>query len=236
MLLRILAGISLTAALLFAGCTTEKGMANLDNPTLPSQTGKSVYLMTVTLRNTFVTSYQPRLFSVKLSKKTASDNPHFINFEPDPQSRSESNSAATGCSYLLRMELEPGTYTLVGLNCLGQSMTINADFFVPIAARLKTATPGVYYLGHIEATVRERKGDEFRAGGAVLPTQEQRLTGAWGGTFDVVITDQWATDGAKFGAKFPAIAKMAVQKDLLPAFERGRIQAWWEKNAFNDVP
>jgi len=236
MLLRILAGVSLTAALFFAGCTTEKGMANLDNPAVPSKTGKSVYLMTVTLKNTFVTSYQPRLFSVKLSKKNASGNPHVITFEPDPQSRSESNSVATGCSYLLRLELEPGTYTLVGLNCLGQSMTINADFFVPIAAKLKTATPGVFYLGHIEATVRERKGDEFRAGGPGLPTQEQRLTGAWGGTFDVVITDGWTTDAAKYGAKFPSIAKMNVQKDLLPAFERGRIQAWWEKNAFNDVP
>jgi hypothetical protein len=236
MLLRILAGISLTAALLFAGCTTEKGMANLDNPAVPSQTGKSVYLMTVTLRNTFVTSYQPRLFSVKLAKKTSSENQHFITFEPDPQSRSESNSVATGCSYLLRMELEPGTYTLVGLNCLGQSLMMNADFFVPIAARLKTPAAGAFYLGHIEATVRERKGDEFRACGARLPTQEQRLTGAWGGTFDVVITDEWTADAAKFGAKFPAIATMNVQKDLLPAFERGRIQAWWEKNAFNDVP
>lgn len=235
MLFRIIAGASLTLALLFSGCATEKGMAVLDNPAAVSQPSKPIYLMTVTLRNTFVTAYQPRLDAVRLQKKLANGNTSIVLIQPDLQSRFESNSSTTGCSYLLRMEIEPGIYTLLGLSCLGQSMYTNGTFYVPIQARLSPSTPGIFYLGHIEANVRERKKGEFRAG-PLLPTQEQSVTGASGGTFDVEITDQWDADSAKFEAKFPALKGIKAQKEVLPPFNRERIQQWWEKDAFNDLP
>jgi hypothetical protein len=235
MLFRIIAGASLTLALLFSGCATEKGMAVLDTPAAGSQSSKPVYLMTVTLRNTFVPAYQPRLATVRLQKKLANGNSTLVLVQPDLQARFESNSATTGCSYLLRMELEPGVYTLLGLSCLGQSMYTNGTFYVPIQARLLPSAPGFFYLGHIEATVRERKKNEFRAG-PLLPSQEQSVTGASSGTFDVEITDQWETDSVKFETKFSALKGVNVQKDVLPPFNRARIQQWWDTNAFGDMP
>jgi len=235
MLFRIIAGASLTLALLFSGCTTDKGMAVLDNPTTVSQSGKPVYLLTVTLRNTFVPAYQPRLDAIRLQKKLPKGYSTIVLVQPDLQSRSESNSPVIGCSYLLRMELEPGEYHLLGLSCLGQSMYVNSSFFVPIQAKLTPSAPGVFYLGHIEATVRERKKNEFRAG-PLMPAQDQSVTGASGGTFEVEITDQWETDSVKFQTKFPALTGINTTKDVLPSFNRAQIQQWWDEDAFHDLP
>jgi len=212
-------------------------MAVLDNASTTSKSAKSVFLLTVSLRNTFVPAYQPKLQAVKIVKLTGPETYKTFLFEADLASRSESNLASVGSSYLLRMEIEPGDYIIMGLNSYGQSMMINGEFFTPIGTRLRVsaATPGICYLGHVEAIVRERKGDEFRAG-PYLPMQEQKLTGASGGTFDIAITDQWETDSVKFQNKFPALKTATVQKAVLPPFNPDRIQRWWAKNVFNELP
>lgn len=234
MLPRLIAATALTLSFLFTGCATPQGMAVLDDAATVAKSNKSVYLMTVSLKNTFVPAYQPKLQSVKVMKKSGEYH-KILLFEADLLSRNETNSAATGSSYLLRMEIEPGEYTLLGLNSYGQSMLITGVFFTPLDLRLKVANPGVFYLGHIDATVRERKGEEFRAG-SYLPSQEQKLTGASSGTFDVAITDQWDTDSTKFLNKFPALKGIKVQSAILPAFNRESIQRWWEKSAFVELP
>lgn len=86
---------------------------------------------------------------------------------------------------------------------------------------------GVYYLGHVSAVVRERQGEEFKAG-PTIPVVDQAVVGASGGTFDVVIGDQFERDETLFRAKFPALNGVKIQKTLLPAFDRARAQAWWE--------
>ena len=222
MLLRIIAGASLTLALFLSGCATEKGMAVLDTPASVTKTSKPIYLMTVTLRNTYVTAYQPKLVAVRVQKGNNPGNPQIILFNADPLAKSESNSPAIGSSYLLRMEIEPGAYTILGLDCVGQSMSINGEFFAPIETTIRPSTPGVYYLGHVEATVRERKNDEFRASGKI-PVQEQRLVGAYGGTFDIDITNRWETDSEKFLTKFPALKGIAIHQAVLPPFNRARV-------------
>jgi hypothetical protein len=234
MLSRLLAAASLACLLLHSGCATRQGMATLDDKTAAKPT-KAVYLLSVTLKNNFVPAYQPKLQSVKLQKHDKSEYPVIIIAEVDHLSKNETLSPTTGNNYLLRLELEPGEYTILGLNSVGQSMFITSPFFTPIVARISVREPGFFYLGHINANIRERKGDEFHAGG-ILPTQEQRLTGGFGGTFDVDITDQWATDQGKYQTLFPALARASVQKNTLPPFNRGRVQAWWELNNFKEVP
>ncbi|MBK9990478.1 MAG: hypothetical protein IPP19_07040 [Verrucomicrobia bacterium] len=236
MLLRLIATAALTLSLMLAGCASHQKMANLDDTAKVSKSTKSVYLMTVTLRNTFVPSYQPKLQTVKLLKITGPDTSKVIQHEADLLSRNETNSATTGSSYLLRLEIEPGEYSILGLESFGQSMLITGSFFTPLGARLIVSkTPGVYYLGHIDATVRARKGEEFPAGG-YLPRQEQRLTGASTGSFDVAISDHWETDGAKFLNKFPALKDLNVQKAVLSPYSRESIQRWWDKNTFTQRP
>jgi len=236
MFLRLIAAASLTLSLLFTGCASQRGMVNLDNTATISKSTKSVYLMTVTLRNTFVPSYQPKLQTIKLLKITGPDTSKTIQYEADLLSRNETNSATTGSSYLLRMEIEPGEYSILGLESYGQSMFITGSFFTPLGAKLLVSkTPGIYYLGHIEASVRELKGEEFPAG-SYLPRQEQKLTGASTGSFDVEIADQWETDSAKFQNKFPALKGLTIRKAVLPSYSRQSIQRWWDKNGFTQRP
>jgi len=234
MLSRLLAAASLAFLLFQTGCASHHGMATLDEKTAAKPT-KAVYLLTVTLKNNFVPAYQPKLVSLKLQKLVQSEYPVIQLHEADHLGKSETLTPITGNSYLLRVELEPGEYSLLGLISKGESMFITSPFFTPIQGRISVRGPGIFYLGHIEATVRERKGDEFHAGG-IMPTQEQRLTGGFGGTWDVVITDQWAEDQGKFQNRFPAIAHANVQKSTLSPFNRNSAQAWWVLNNFMEVP
>ncbi|MFT3783854.1 MAG: hypothetical protein QM790_17730 [Nibricoccus sp.] len=231
---RLFAACSLAFALIYSGCATHHGMATLDENTAAKPT-KAVYLLSVTLKNTLIPAYQPKLVSIKVHKLVQSNYPVIQLFETDQQAKNETFTPTTGNTYLLRFELEPGEYSLLGLNSLGESMFISSPFFTPVQGRISASKPGIYYLGHIEVNIRERKGDEFHAGG-ILPTQEQRLTGGFGGTFDVEITDQWATDEEKFQTRFPALTKATVQKSVLSPFNRARAQAWWMLNNFTEVP
>jgi hypothetical protein len=232
MSLRLFAAASLTLALLFTSCATQQGMAGLENADSVSKSTIPVYLLTVTLKNNSVAAYQPKLVAVKLEKHTGPESSKIILIEADQLSKNESLSPAVGNSYLLRMAIAPGDYTILGLTSVGQSMFTCGDFFTPLKMHLAPSAPGVYYLGHIDATVRERKEGEFRAGGNLLPTQEQRIIGAFGGTFDVEISDQWETDAAKFQTKFPALNGISIQKTILPPFSRSQIQQWWDNSGF----
>jgi hypothetical protein len=220
------------AGFFFSGCTTDLGMARLDSPESIAKSTRPVYLMTVNLKNELVPAYQPKLVALKIMKRTGPHSIRVLLVNVDQLSKEESFSPAIGNSYLVRFELEPGDYVLLGLNSVGQSMFTAANFFTPLWMTLHPSTPGVSYLGHIDAVVRKRQEGEFGAGGYSLPTQEQREVGAFGGTFDVTISDRWETDEAKFQQKVPALKGVEIHKNILPAFDRKSIQQWWNNNAF----
>jgi len=194
-----------------------------------SKTGKPIFLMTATLRNTYKTSYQPRLKVVNVEKLIVKDSADRMNFTMGDQGSYESDSPTEGNSYLLRIQLEQGEYVIQGLSCQAHSFPIFGHFFAPIHAKIKSSEPGVYYLGHVDATVRERKDNEFKAG-LSIPLVDQSVSGASGGTFDIEISDQWEKDEPKFQDKFPALKGVAVQKAILPPFDRANAQQWWEAN------
>jgi hypothetical protein len=127
------------------------------------------------------------------------------------------------------MELEAGRYEIRGLTRLARSFPINSFFFAPLHSSLESKESGVFYLGHVTATVRERQGTEFKAG-PTLPLIDQAVSGASGGTFDITISDEFATDEAVFRSKFPALAGVTIKKAILPPFDRANAQKWWEAN------
>ena len=43
-----------------------------------------------------------------------------------------------------------------GLTCLSRHFPIIGTFFAPLHEELTVTQPGVFYLGHVDATVRER--------------------------------------------------------------------------------
>jgi hypothetical protein len=226
MLSRIIAAIALSLTLLLSGCATQK-LPFSDDTDASLKTGKPIFLMTATLRNNYKPAFQPKLQHILVEKSGAQGIQKNMLIFLDAKAKDESNSPVDGSSYLLRMELEQGGYVIRGLNCQGQSFPIIASYFAPIHAELISSKTGVFYLGHIKATVRERKENEFKAGSS-FPLLDQSLAGASGGTFDIEISDQWDKDGEKFLAKFPVLKSVTIQKNILPPFDRATAQKWWE--------
>jgi hypothetical protein len=227
MKLRPLAFATLVFSLLLTGCATRTKMAFQDDDERLTEKSKPVYLMTATIKNTYKTSFQPRLLVVNVEKPGAKEAADRLNFTMDDKAKNETDSAETGNSYLLRLELDPGNYEIVGLTSLARTFPINGFFFAPLHSELEVKGNGVFYLGHITATVRERQGNEFKAGPSI-PLIDQAIAGASGGTFDIAITDEFAVDEPAFRAKFPALSGVSITKAVLPAFDRVKAQQWWE--------
>lgn len=224
---RIICSFIITAAVLLSGCATRTKMAFESDEERLTESSKPVFLMTATLKNTYRTSHQPKLLVVNVERPGAKDASDRLNFTMDEKSKNETDTPEAGNTYLLRMQLDPGRYDIVGLTSLSRSFPINGFFFAPLHASVESNRSGVYYLGHVEATVRERQGNEFKAGPSI-PLIDQAVVGASGGTFDVEISDRMSTDEATFRAKFPALKGVGIKKAILPPFNRAVAQQWWE--------
>jgi len=224
MTMRALAVAGTSLAVLLSACATPTKMAFQDDSERLTEKSKPVLLMTATIKNEYKPTWQPKLRVVHVEKPGAKEAADRLNFTMDAKVRQDTDPEGT---YLLRLELDPGSYELRGMLAMVQSFPINGFFFVPLHSALDVKGPGVYYLGHVNATVRERQGEEFKAGPSV-PLIDQAMVGASGGTFEVVISDDFAADQAVFRSRFPALAGVKIEKAILPAFDRAKAQAWWE--------
>lgn len=220
--------LALSFALFGAGCATRTPMSFADDEEKLTDKSKPVLLMSATIKNTYK-SHQPRLQVVHVEKPGAANASDRLNFVMDGKGRDESNDASMGSRYLIRMELDPGQYEIRGMSSMVHSFPIISSFFTPMHSALDVEGAGVIYIGHVEATVRERQGDEFRAG-PVIPLLDQALSGASGGTFDVTISDAFAGDEALFRDRFPALKDVPIAKRILAPFDKAKAQAWWEKH------
>lgn len=213
-------GLALSAlTVFFVGCASQPKMAFEKPGEVLTATSHPVYLMTVTLKNDYKNSFQPRLQMVQVVKK---DGDKKLNFRND-----DVLALAKGNTYHLRMQLEPGAYEIRGFSSSAFSFPIMTQYFAPLHASVEAQRPGVIYLGNVTATIRERKGNEFKAGPSV-PLIDQAVGGASGGTFDVVISDKFATDEVEFRNRYPALKSVTISKNILPPFDREKAQRMWE--------
>jgi hypothetical protein len=229
MLLRVVALLLLLPGVL-AGCATPTKMAYSNEFKTVVKPSDAVFLMTATIKNTYHPSFQPHLLAVNVEKAGAKEKADRLNFTMDKQARlKEADSHEEGNWYLLRLELPPGQYVIRGLTCNSLRFPIIGTFFAPLHEDLTVTQPGVFYLGHVDATVRERTGSEFKAGPSI-PLIDQAASGASGGTFDVVVSDRWDVDEASFRTTFAPLGSASVAKAILRPFDRALAQDWWEKH------
>lgn len=224
---QLIAFVTILLVGVLSGCATPTKMAFQDDAERLTDKSKPVFLMTATIKNSYRTSFQPKLLVVNVEKVGAKESSDRFNFTMDDKARNESDSAYIGNNYLLRLELDPGRYEIRGLTSLARLFLINGFFFTPLHLPLEVKEPGVYYLGHVNATVRARQENEFKAGPSI-PLIDQAIVGASTGTFDVEITDEFATDESVFRSNFPALATVPIQRAILPSFDRVKAQQWWE--------
>lgn len=221
--------VFLAIAWLLSGCATVTKMSlGKDSDTI-GEGAKSIFLMTADLRNDYHQSYQPEIIVVNVEKPDAKERADRINFTMDDKAREDDGPPQQGNRYLLRMELPAGDYIIRGFTGMSRRFPIQAMFFAPLHADVKSPPSGVYYLGHVTAIIRERKGDEFRAGPPV-PLIDQAVAGFSGGTFDVEVSDQSEADLKEFLAKFPALRTVKIQKALFSPFDRAKAQKFWQEH------
>jgi hypothetical protein len=225
----ILMGAFSFVALTMSGCATRIDMAFYHDTQKLTPTSKPIFLMTATVKNTYKSYYQPKLNTVFVEKEGAKEKADYFNFFMDDKSKNETNTLEAGNNYLIRMELDPGSYEVRAMLGMAHGFPLVGTYLLPVHAPFKSIGPGVFYLGHIEADVRERKENEFKAGPSI-PLLDQAVSGASTGTFEVEISDQFAKDEPLFRAKFPALAGVEIKKSILPPFDRKKAQEWWEKN------
>jgi hypothetical protein len=224
---RYLALAATLAVSLLAGCATPTDMALRNDTDTIQADAKPIYLMTATFRNDYKPSFQPKLIVVHVERPDAKDRVDRLNFVMDNKARDEKDTPKDGNRYLLRMQLPAGDYIVRGFTGFSGVFPIRGMYFAPLHADVKAPASGVYYLGHVAATVRERRETEFRAG-PPIPLIDQAIAGFSGGSFDVEISDRLEADLPEFIAKFPALRTATIQKALLGPFDRDRAQKFWE--------
>lgn len=229
MLSRLLSCAVLAGAVLLSGCATRTKMAYGDDSQQAGPPAKPVMLMTANFKNKYRPGFQPRLLVVHVERPGATEAKDRLNFTMDDKARMETGNADAGNTYLLRMELPPGKYQVVGMSSRSSAFPVSGFFFAPLHVPLEVRDNGVFYIGHVNAVVREREGNEFRAG-PPIPLIDQAVIGASGGTFDIDIVDAQAADETLFRERFPALRNTVIRKAMLPAFDRAVAQKWWEEH------
>lgn len=212
--------VALSFIFLFSGCATQKKMA-FDDEKVPLKSDTTVLLMTAKIKNNYKPDFQPDYEAFFLEEANGKD-PETFSYRLNDESKNEDLQ-------LIRIEVTKGDYILRGFNAGYNAFILYGSFFVPIHENITIDKHGVYYLGNIDAVVRKRQGNEFKAGPS-LPIIDQGLVGASGGTFDIKISDNYEEDIKIFKNKFAALKSVNIAKKILPEFNRPRAQEWWEKN------
>ncbi|MDR6391563.1 hypothetical protein [Paraburkholderia phenoliruptrix] len=220
---KIFATFAIAGTLLTTGCATVAPMSPTTAMSSVDTTKNSYALMTVTLRNAYHTSYQPSPIVVHMERGAADSRSDRLNFKFDDQATTTSDA---GNHYFVRLPLAPGKYVMRGITGQSGIFPFHGMFFTPLHETVEIKPNSIVYLGHIDATVVERKDGELRAG-PVIPLIDQAATGFSGGTWDISVSDQFDHDVTEFKKDFPALSNASIERDILPAWDKQKATEWW---------
>lgn len=216
---RFLSVVLLSAVALFglSGCMTMKEMPLRSDVDRVELKNESVVIFSTRVMNDVFHRYQPKIITAVIVPEGATEYSQWLSFKPQaPYSESEMGVK----EYLLSANLAPGKYTLQEIRCMASAFPFNGFCEIPMNTAIKIDQPGqVLYLGHVNATIRERKENERRAG-PVIPLIDQAATGMSGGAFDVVIEDRFDADVERYRNTYAALRNSDIQKAILPAWVR----------------
>ena len=223
---RIILLLTLALAVLATGCATGPNML-LAEEASKLDPSKPLFLMSVTVKNNYQERWKPRIQTVVLEKDGVDGKPEKVIFRMDGKGAIASETGDT--TYLVRFPTESLPTIVRGFNAMGSAFPIHGRYFVPLHANLGKSEAGIYYLGSIQAVIRERKDNEFKAGPSI-PLLDQAIVGASSGTFDIEISDAYDTDIALFRKTFPALKEADIMRSVLPKWDRAKAQLYWEQN------
>ncbi len=206
---------------LLAACATSHRMA-IDHETKQLNLGdNALVLMSVKMVNGYKPSFQPTPNIAFLEKPMVRGAKDKLNYVIDAE-------AEQGGVYYLRMAVPAGKYIVRGVGGMSARFLVVGSCLLPIHQDVDIKAGEVVYLGRVAGTIRERMDDELRSG-SMFPLLDQAITGFSGGTFDVLLEDQYEQDMKVFKQRFPVLNSIAVKKDIFLSFDKARAVAWWKK-------
>jgi len=207
---------------LLAACATPHRMA-IDHDTKQLDLSENaLVLMSVKMVNGYKPSFQPTPNVVFVEKPMVRGTKDRLNYIIDAE-------AEQGGVYYLRMAVPEGKYVIRGVGGVSAHIFFVGNCLLPIHQNLDVKAGDVIYLGRVAGTIRERVDGELRAG-SVVPLIDQAITGFSGGTFDVLLEDQYQSDMKVFKQRFPVLNGVVVKRDGFLPFDKKRAMAWWKKH------
>jgi hypothetical protein len=220
--------------LLLTGCVTPPKPYYVDANAVTASTHKPIYLLSVTLRNEYKPGHPFNYYSFNIERLKpivpAANDPQPFGMTATTRMTEEHG----GSSYFIVIQALPGqAINLRGVDCACEvdyayTTVLHGTLFAPFFIVVPGKTSGVWYLGHIDAFVREGGKGAFAAG-PIVPILDQVTVGASTGTWYIATSDKWKDDAEVFNVMFPALKGAQVQMALLPPFDKKRVQIWWDK-------
>jgi ketosteroid isomerase-like protein len=208
-----------------SGCAGNKMALTKDQSDI-DLTKKSIALLSVRISNQYKPSRQLELLSVVICPQSEQNCKHDLppnSGSPYKPYKKEKNSFN---EYLLRYELESGTYNIDGLHTTYRIPTLIFGVgFAKLNLTTEIKPNSISYLGHLDIILREKKSNAEISAGSELFFLDQYIPGFSSGTFDVVVEDKFDDDIKSFISEYPALQKFKVEKSILPQWIRPEKEA-----------
>jgi hypothetical protein len=179
---------------------------------------KSIALLSVKVSNQHKPSCQLDLTGVKIcpqSETCSRPLPYFHKAESPYKSEIDRFN-----EFLLSFGLESGTYNLQWIGTTYQAFLVSGFGGIPLDTKIDIKPNSISYLGHLDVVLRERKNDNEKRAGNVIPLIDQAVPGFSTGTFDVIVEDKFDEDMKLFISEYPALKTVKVEKSILPQWIR----------------
>lgn len=201
--------------LLLNGCGAgKKKMALLPQMKSVDVSKESLALLTVKISNEYKPGHQPDIYSVTIRREEEDAKREFFEVTEKEKYNEVKDSYN---EYLISFKLSSGKYILRHILARRHiPLLVKGAFVVPMFSSFSMEPNKVIYLGHIDATVKERIDDNMLRAGSVIPLIDQSVIGASGGTFVVNITDRYEDDIKLFQEKFPYLLDHRIENCTLP--------------------
>ena len=188
-----------------------KGQSDID------LTKKSIALLSVRISNQYKPSRQLALQSVIICPQSEQNCKHDPPSNPGSPYKPYKREKNYFNEYLLRYELESGTYNIDGLYTTYRIPTLTFGIgFAKLNLTTEIKPNSISYLGHIDIVLREKKNNAEISAGSAIPFIDQYLAGFSSGTFDIVVEDKFDEDMKSFISEYPALQKVKIEKSILP--------------------
>jgi hypothetical protein len=199
-----------------SGCAGNKVAVNKSQSDI-DLTKTSIALLSVRISNQYKPDRQLELQSVIICPQSEPNCKQDISSNSGSLYKPYRREKDYFYEYLLKYELESGTYNIGGLYTTYRIPTLTSGVgFAKLNLTTEIKPNSISYLGHLDIVLREKKNNaEISAGGAI-PFIDQYIAGFSSGTFDVVVEDKFDEDMKSFISEYPALQNMKVDKSILP--------------------